>query len=282
MPKCTKRQDRFRALRPARDRSRLQRRRPEQRWGAAAVAPGRSAPGLEPRGGCGDPRPARPRAHPPLLARPVGTAPLRPVLRLRGPERPQRAARRCADADGRRARRGAGLGAHLQPPGEPGHARAGVGAARGADRAVHRQPQERARGTGARHRRLGRAAARRNRSCASSTPTTTTTATCRCTCSAARRCWRATAAQQDRRRQARRGADQAAGARGCARPGPNTRIIVRGDSGFCRRRLLQWCERSGVGYVIGLARNARLHAAVELAEAASGRAYARQRQPSSG
>jgi Transposase DDE domain group 1 len=32
---------------------------------------------------------------------------------------------------------------------------------------------------------------------------------------------------------------------------PKTRFIVRGDSGFCRRRLLQWCERSDVGYVMG-------------------------------
>jgi Transposase DDE domain group 1 len=55
---------------------------------------------------------------------------------------------------------------------------------------------------------------------------------------------------------------------------PNTRFIVRGDSGFCRRRLLQWCERSDVGYVVGLARNARLHAAVELAEASLADAYA--------
>jgi hypothetical protein len=55
---------------------------------------------------------------------------------------------------------------------------------------------------------------------------------------------------------------------------PNTRFIVRGDSGFCRRRLLQWCERSNVGYVIGLARNARLHSAVELAEASLADAYA--------
>ena len=54
---------------------------------------------------------------------------------------------------------------------------------------------------------------------------------------------------------------------------PNTRFIVRGDSGFCRRRLLQWCERSDVGYVIGLARNARLHTAVELAEASLADAY---------
>ena len=56
---------------------------------------------------------------------------------------------------------------------------------------------------------------------------------------------------------------------------PNTRFVVRGDSGFCRRRLLQWCERSGVGYVIGLARNARLHAAVELAEASLADGYSR-------
>jgi len=43
---------------------------------------------------------------------------------------------------------------------------------------------------------------------------------------------------------------------------PATRIIVRGDSGFCRQRLLRFCERAGVGYVIGLARNARLEARV--------------------
>ena len=47
---------------------------------------------------------------------------------------------------------------------------------------------------------------------------------------------------------------------------PQARIIVRGDSGFCRQRLLRWCERSGVGYIVGLARNARLEAQVGLAE----------------
>jgi hypothetical protein len=40
---------------------------------------------------------------------------------------------------------------------------------------------------------------------------------------------------------------------------PLARIIVRGDSGFCRQRLIRWCERRGVGYVIGVARNPRLH-----------------------
>jgi hypothetical protein len=44
---------------------------------------------------------------------------------------------------------------------------------------------------------------------------------------------------------------------------PGVRIIVRGDSGFCRQRLIRWCERKDVGYVIGMARNSRLHRCVE-------------------
>ena len=39
---------------------------------------------------------------------------------------------------------------------------------------------------------------------------------------------------------------------------PKVRIIVRGDSGFCRENLMCWCEKNGVDYVLGLARNARL------------------------
>ena len=40
---------------------------------------------------------------------------------------------------------------------------------------------------------------------------------------------------------------------------PETRIILRTDSGFCRDPILSWCERTeGVDYVIGLARNPRL------------------------
>jgi hypothetical protein len=49
---------------------------------------------------------------------------------------------------------------------------------------------------------------------------------------------------------------------------PAVRIIVRGDSGFCRQRLIRWCERHGVGYLIGLARNARLEQRVALVELA--------------
>lgn len=49
---------------------------------------------------------------------------------------------------------------------------------------------------------------------------------------------------------------------------PRTRIIVRADSGFCRPNLIRWCERAGVGYVIGLARNRRLEATVSMVEMA--------------
>jgi hypothetical protein len=37
-----------------------------------------------------------------------------------------------------------------------------------------------------------------------------------------------------------------------------TRIILRGDSGFCREELMAWCETHQVHYVFGLARNPRL------------------------
>ena len=49
---------------------------------------------------------------------------------------------------------------------------------------------------------------------------------------------------------------------------PGVRIVFRGDSGFCRQRLINWCERSQVHYLIGLARNARLEAMVEFAQLA--------------
>ncbi len=36
---------------------------------------------------------------------------------------------------------------------------------------------------------------------------------------------------------------------------PKVRIIFRGDSGFCRWKLLRWCDKHDVGYVVGIARN---------------------------
>jgi hypothetical protein len=51
---------------------------------------------------------------------------------------------------------------------------------------------------------------------------------------------------------------------------PKVKIVVRGDSGFCREPLMRWCEeQEGVQYVFGLAKNSRLEAELqgELAEA---------------
>ena len=43
---------------------------------------------------------------------------------------------------------------------------------------------------------------------------------------------------------------------------PKVRIIFRGDSGFCRCRMLSWCERHGVDYIVGIAKNDRLKALI--------------------
>jgi hypothetical protein len=39
---------------------------------------------------------------------------------------------------------------------------------------------------------------------------------------------------------------------------PDVKIIFRGDSGFCRWKMLRWCEKHGVFYIVGLAKNSRL------------------------
>lgn len=50
---------------------------------------------------------------------------------------------------------------------------------------------------------------------------------------------------------------------------PKTRIVIRADSGFCRDAIMCWCEANEIGYVLGLARNQRLHRALgrEMVEA---------------
>ena len=39
---------------------------------------------------------------------------------------------------------------------------------------------------------------------------------------------------------------------------PAVRIILRGDSGFCREELMKWCQDNRVDYVLGFARNVKL------------------------
>src|SRR4051812_13833964 len=43
---------------------------------------------------------------------------------------------------------------------------------------------------------------------------------------------------------------------------PEVKIAIRADGGFCREEILRWCEDNGVDYVIGLAKNTRLAAAI--------------------
>jgi len=44
---------------------------------------------------------------------------------------------------------------------------------------------------------------------------------------------------------------------------PQVRIVVRGDSGFCREELMAWCEAEGLAYLLGLAKNERLKAEIK-------------------
>ena len=65
---------------------------------------------------------------------------------------------------------------------------------------------------------------------------------------------------------------------------PDVRITVRADSGFCRKKVLRWCEHECIDYVIGIARNAVLErlaepwlAEVEARSEVSGESRARLR-----
>jgi hypothetical protein len=45
---------------------------------------------------------------------------------------------------------------------------------------------------------------------------------------------------------------------------PEVKIILRGDSGFCRDELMTWCEANKVDYLFGLAKNKRLRRIIDL------------------
>lgn len=44
---------------------------------------------------------------------------------------------------------------------------------------------------------------------------------------------------------------------------PTVKIIFRGDSGFCRHKMMEWCDKKGVKYIIGLPSNTILKKQVE-------------------
>jgi hypothetical protein len=60
---------------------------------------------------------------------------------------------------------------------------------------------------------------------------------------------------------------------------PAVRIVLRGDSGFCRDELMKWCDDSAVDYVFGLARNVRLQAIVADALAQAQRQWEETQKP---
>ena len=60
---------------------------------------------------------------------------------------------------------------------------------------------------------------------------------------------------------------------------PKTRIVIRGDAGFCREAIMAWCEANNVRYVLGLARNKRLQRALGKEMEAARAAHERSGKP---
>ena len=44
---------------------------------------------------------------------------------------------------------------------------------------------------------------------------------------------------------------------------PDVEILPRAGGGFCRDQIMSWCEKQGVDYVFGLAKNARLRRRIQ-------------------
>jgi hypothetical protein len=84
--------------------------------------------------------------------------------------------------------------------------------------------------------------------------TTTATAICRGIYSAAINAVRAAAAGRPRCRGGRV-EEVARIVRQVRQRWPEVRFDLRADSGFCRAELMAWCEKRGVDYLFGLARN---------------------------
>ena len=55
---------------------------------------------------------------------------------------------------------------------------------------------------------------------------------------------------------------------------PAVKILLRGDAGFCREKLMAWCEREDLDYIFGLAQNPRLKKLIEAQMAQAEKQYA--------
>jgi Transposase DDE domain group 1 len=60
---------------------------------------------------------------------------------------------------------------------------------------------------------------------------------------------------------------------------PEVKITLRADSGFCRWKLMRWCDSHGIGYVLGLARNLLLERLAVDWTAQAARQFAKTKEP---
>ena len=60
---------------------------------------------------------------------------------------------------------------------------------------------------------------------------------------------------------------------------PAVKVTIRADSGFCRWRLMRWCDSQDIGYVLGLAKNPTLLRAARDEIERAERQFRRTRQP---
>jgi len=60
---------------------------------------------------------------------------------------------------------------------------------------------------------------------------------------------------------------------------PLVKIQLRGDAGFCREKLMGWCEREDIDYIFGLAQNPRLKKQIEKEMAQAENQYLQTQTP---
>jgi hypothetical protein len=60
---------------------------------------------------------------------------------------------------------------------------------------------------------------------------------------------------------------------------PEVKITLRADNGFCRWKLMRWCDSHGIGYVLGLARNQVLERLAVDWTAQAARQFAKTKEP---
>jgi hypothetical protein len=60
---------------------------------------------------------------------------------------------------------------------------------------------------------------------------------------------------------------------------PGVKILLRGDAGFCREKLMAWCQREDLDYIFGLAQNPRLKKLIEAQMAQAEKQYQETQAP---